>query len=459
VIGGLPGWAEALAAAGVEVGPQAGPDLAVAPAPRAADAVAAGAPMVLLEGYHPRAARTLRRAGLVVRRYRALPSLARTELLLPQGRGVAPRYALMQRFAGSRGWKRAAGRLYRALLSVGVAPPSRELVTIGLQDLAPPRLIAAAAEKMEVDPSGQWFLTLGPDHVRSRGAFRVFPAGARAPAWVVKLGRVAAARERFDKDERGAEIARRVGAVAAGRAPRLIGRLEVDGLPASVETAAVGEPLGAYLAGRRSQAEKLAMIDLIADWVLTIAATPPREMPPVAELRYLEHDVLPHWTNRGAPHDLIARVGHVPGAYVHGDLYVANVVVHQGGFTAVDWEDAQPDGLALSDLLDFLTGALIVAGRSADLGIAEAQARLLRGDSDLSGILFKWFRRAAGDLALEADEVAALVTLRILDVATAWRGYASLSEGPPVETLPHERLAELWLSDPALGPNWDRWRA
>ena len=63
VIDGLPGWREALAAAGVEVGPRPDPVLAVAPARRAADAVAAGAPMVLLEGYHPRAARRSVRAA------------------------------------------------------------------------------------------------------------------------------------------------------------------------------------------------------------------------------------------------------------------------------------------------------------------------------------------------------------------------------------------------------------
>ena len=188
-------------------------------------------------------------------------------------------------------------------------------------------------------------------------------------------------------------------------------------------------------------------------------ALPPRPAPPEAELRYLERDVLPHWTGRGAPADLAARVAGVPGAPVHGDLVPQNVIVGPSGFTAIDWEDAQPDGLALSDLLDFLLGALIVLDRPGGLGDAEAKGRLLRGESDLSGVLFEWLRRAARALKLEPEAVAALVTLRILDVGSARRAYEAVDEAPVAETLPEERLAELWLSDPALGPDWDRWRA
>jgi hypothetical protein len=458
VLDGVRGWKEALAAAGVEVGPATGADLVVAPASRVARAVAAGAPMVVVEGYHPRAARTLRRAGFVVRRYRAVPSLDRTDLLLPLRRGAAPDYALRQRLASSRGWKRPAGRLYRTLLSIGLVPPARDLVTVGLGDPAPPRLVTAAAE-IGVDAAGEWFLTPGPNHVRSRSTFRVFPKGERTPGWVVKFGRLPAAAERFDREERGFEIAARVGAVAAGRAPRLLGRLEVDGLPASVETAAVGEPLIAHLRGRSSRATKLATVDSIAEWILAVAATGPRDVPPEAELRYLERDVLPHWTGRGAPRDLVTRVEDVPGAHVHGDLYLENLIVRPDGFTAIDWEDAQPDGLALSDMLDFLLGALFVLDQPQGLGEAEAKARLLRGESDLSGVLFAWLRRAVQTLELEPAAVAPLVTLRILDAASAWRRYDALGEGEVADALPHERLAELWLSDPALGPDWNRWRA
>jgi hypothetical protein len=454
----LSGWPEALAAAGVETAPAPRPDLAVAPASRAAEAAAADASMVVLEGYDPRAARTLRRAGFAVRRYRAVPALEHAELLLPLGRGAAPGYALRQRLSGADAARRAAGGLYARLLSVGATPPSRSIVTVGLRDPGPPRLVAAAAQ-LGADPAGEWFFTPGPAHVRSRSAFHVFAPGGRTPAWVVKFGRLAAAADRFDREERGLEIAARVGAAAAGRAPRPLGRFEVDGLPASLETAAVGHPLRAHLAGRQPRAAKLATIDSIADWVLAVAAAPPRPAPPEAELRYLERDVLPHWTGRGAPADLAARVAGVPGAPVHGDLVPQNVIVGPSGFTAIDWEDAQPDGLALSDLLDFLLGALIVLDRPGGLGDAEAKGRLLRGESDLSGVLFEWLRRAARALKLEPEAVAALVTLRILDVGSARRAYEAVDEAPVAETLPEERLAELWLSDPALGPDWDRWRA
>jgi hypothetical protein len=125
----------------------------------------------------------------------------------------------------------------------------------------------------------------------------------------------------------------------------------------------------------------------------------------------------------------------------------------------VDWEDAQPDGLPLSDLVDFLLSALIVVDRAAGPDVAEAKVRLLCGESDLSPTLFAWLRKAARALGLEPDAVSALVTLRILDVASSSRRFEEeAGERRSAETLPQERLAARWLSDPALGPNWDRWR-
>ena len=145
---------------------------------------------------------------------------------------------------------------------------------------------------------------------------------------------------------------------------------------------------------------------------------------------------------------------------MHGDLAPHNIVVRpEGGFTAIDWEDAQPDGLALSDLVDFLLGALVVLDRRPGDGDVEVKARLLRGDSDLSGFLFAWLRRTAAGARVRAAAVAALVTLRILDVGSAMRTYEALDEAPAAEALPEERLAELWLPIPFSGRDWDRWRA
>ena len=158
----------------------------------------------------------------------------------------------------------------------------------------------AAAAGLGLDPAGDWFVMLGRHHVRSRSAFHVFAPGGSTPAWVVKFGRLAAARDRFDRETRGLEIAAQVGAVAAGHAPRPLGRFEVDGLPASLETAAVGDPLDAHLAARRPRAAKLATIESIADWLLTVAMESDRTAPPEAELRYLARDVLPCWSARRA---------------------------------------------------------------------------------------------------------------------------------------------------------------
>ena len=126
--------------------------------------------MVVLEGYHPRAAGTLRHDGFVVRRYLAIPSLERMESLIPLGGGAAASYAVRQRLASATGWKRLAGGLYGRLLARGMAAPTPRLVTVGLRDPAPPRLVTAAGE-FGVDARGGWFVGLGPDHLLSRGVF------------------------------------------------------------------------------------------------------------------------------------------------------------------------------------------------------------------------------------------------------------------------------------------------
>ena len=218
--------------------------------------------MVVLEGYGPRAARTLRRAGFAVRRFRAVPSLERAELLLPLGRGAAPGYAVGS--ASPRRRRAPGGR--RPLRAAALGGRRATLASTRHRRSSgpgPPCLVAAAAG-LGLDPAGDWFVTLGRHHVRSRSAFHIFAPGGSTPAWVVKFGRLAAARDRFDRETRGLEIAAQVGAVAAGHAPRPLGRFEVDGLPASLETAAVGDPLDAHLAARRPRAAKLATIESIA---------------------------------------------------------------------------------------------------------------------------------------------------------------------------------------------------
>ena len=140
------------------------------------------------------------------------------------------------------------GALYARLLSAGAAPPSRALVTVGLRDPGPPAWWPRRRF---------WGLTrpaTGSSRSGATTCARAAPSTSLRPAGRRRLGSSSSGAwrppaDRFDRETRGLEIAAQIGAVAAGHAPRPLGRFEVDGLPASLETAAVGDPLDAHLAG------------------------------------------------------------------------------------------------------------------------------------------------------------------------------------------------------------------
>ena len=136
-----------------------------------------------------------------------------------------------------------AGRLPRPLL----VAPVRELRRHTGIDVRPRLCIAEQLDRvlcrrqqvvrLGVLGDGGWFFTPGRSDVLSRNAFHVFatPVATR-PAWTVKFSRIPGRPEAFDRDQRGLELARLAGERVPSHAPRLLGRLEMDGLHASVET-------------------------------------------------------------------------------------------------------------------------------------------------------------------------------------------------------------------------------
>jgi hypothetical protein len=143
-----------------------------------------------------------------------------------------------------------------------------------------------------------------------------------------------------------------------------------------------------------------------------------------------------------------------------GDLGTWNLVVDRDDFTAVDWETAHRDGFPLWDLLYFLTDALAhLDGASTDDKRDEHARDLFRGEAQSSGVLFKWIRRAATASSVPDEAVGPIATLLWLSVGLAHvrRGDTAQSIRPDAEVQvpPAERIAALWLSDPALGPAWN----
>jgi Phosphotransferase enzyme family len=463
VLGDLPEWAQGLRLAGVDVVNHAAaepPNLAVAPAQLARAAVDTGAPMVVVEGTGAR--RTLLDAGYRVRRFLPLPGLDEPEVLLPLEQPTSARYALEQWRAPTTMTARARTRMARILLDRGLMPESRPLTTIGLLRPGPPFLLAAVG-RLGVLGDGGWFFTPGRGDVLSRNAFHVFPTRvATRPAWTVKFSRIQGRPEAFDRDQRGLELARLVGERVASHAPCLLGRLELDGLHASVETAAVGQRLSSLLRGPGSRASKLRVIEAVASWLVDLAratAAPPSTLDP--ERRRLREQVMPHWA--GVDPGLIDRLPPLAGVLAHNDLHAWNLIVDQRReFTAVDWESARQHNLPLWDLLYFLTDALVLLdGVTTEERRTQHALRLLRGELTTSRLLLHWTDHAAATTGIPMEAVGPIATACWLHhgISHVSRRSATREAGHdgPVELPPVERIGSPWLADPALGPSWRSW--
>jgi hypothetical protein len=462
VLGELDSWQDGLREAGIEASSGGTrPELVVAPAALAGKALSLAPEMLVLEGGRPE--RGLAAAGWATRVLLPLPDAARPELLIAAGQGNAARYAVRHWRPGATRRARARNALARELIARGIVPPGRAPTTVAARSDRPPFPVAAALETLPSDDV-RWFAAFGAwAHPFSRGAFYLFPRAAREPAWVVKFARMPGLEPLFDQDEQGLRLAERTGGVVAAHAPRLVARFGLDGLHASTETAATGERLGTVLGSTRPREERLADLGRVAEWIVRVAhetVAPPEALE--AERRRLATDVVPRWTEQGLPATLVDDLPPVAAVFQHGDVW-DNVFLRRDGFTVIDWESAREHGMPLWDMLYLLTGALsVVDGLGSEEERDEYFARLWRGELPSSEVLFHWTRAAVEATAVPVEAVGPLATL-------LWLSYALLDaehvarveivEGATRAIEPAtQRFARRWLSDPALGPGWDRWR-
>jgi hypothetical protein len=464
VLDSLDGWRTGLAAAGIEVVEEdvAGADLVVGSARGAAAAAAAGAQSVIVEGARERPLRDAGyRTGLLLLR----PTRERPTLALPLDERAATSYALERWSVVDRRWKAARMQAARALASRGRFPSwTSPVVTVATRRTGKPALVAAAAAEFDLPADVGWFLTFGQGDALSRNAFQLFRPGAVEPEWILKFARVAGYSERFSDDERGLALARSARGDVAHRVPRLIGRFELDGIHASVETAAAGRRLRDVLATPGSRDVKLHLIDRIGTWILEFGRRTERPAEALEpELERLGTEVVPSRRELAVPSDLVDELRGLSAVAQHNDLGTWNVVADGDEFVVVDWENAKTIGMPMWDLLYFLADALVhLDAPAVPEKLPERVAALFAGEQPLSQLLFGWVRRAAEAAGVPPDSVGPLATLcwlsHSLSVRTHNVDLATFTPGDPPRFHGLEGIATAWMAHPALGPRWSVWR-
>jgi hypothetical protein len=455
LVGNADGWGAALAQASVEVDIHS-PDAAIGPAGHAQDAIATGAPVVIVEGRS--AERELRRAGLEARTYLVLPNLTEPQAFVPIGSRVT-RYALSTWLVPWNRRKVVRNAVVGELAARRIVPLGPRFVTIGSRKTIRP-FLAAAAERLGVDRETDWFLAAGHGDLLARGAFMLFRPGTRFPTWALKFCRMPGPDDRIDHDARGLRIAGTMGRAAAPRAPRFVGRLEIGGYHASLETAAPGRRVNGVLSAVLPGRAKRQLIERIVEWLTQIA----RETAAATNLLEPERGrmrqaVLPHWIRLGAPADLVDRLPPLCAVLQHNDLGTWNLVTQGDDFTALDWEGAKAHGFPLWDALYFLSDALAsVDGVEGD-DRPEHFRRLFLGELPASRVLDSSLARVADASGVPVHAFGPLATLCWLDHALAHRARRDRSRRYQLHAHDPgwmiEQMATTWLTTPGLGPDWD----
>lgn len=467
VLGELDEWRAGLASAGVDVcDASSGPaDLVVSPGRLAQDAARADARSSIVEGSRGRA---FSGNGHRVSRVVLRPTRERPTLALSLDHPAASAYALERWSVVDRPWKNLRMRAARALVQRGHFPSwGSPVVTVATRGAGAPALIEGAHE-LGVPRDAGWFLTFGQGDALSRNAFQLFRAGADQPDWVLKFARVPGYSKRFDDDERGLRLAIGAGTEIGAHVPRTVGRLEVDGLHASLETAAAGRRLRDVLLTPGDREGKLRLVERIADWILELGSLT-RTSPEAteAELDRLRTDVAPYWRDLGIEPTLVDDLPPLAAVVQHNDLGTWNVVTDDREFAVVDWENARPRALPLWDLLYFLADALVLLDLSgaddADpIRVPERMARLFAGEAPASRRLFALVRRGVETSTIPYDAVGPLATLCWLSHSRSAGDHNvdidTLTPTEPPRLHGLEGMARAWMSHPALGPGWSAWR-
>jgi starch synthase (maltosyl-transferring) len=271
-----------------------------------------------------------------------------------------------------------------------------------------------------------------------------FRPGAEQPDLAIKFARTAEAESGLGRE---AEALGRLGAEHPGlrAAPGLRGRGERAGRLAVVEEAVVGDPL----LDRLDEASFAAHADRVVDLLLQVARRGKRPDPTWRErlveapLRDLERNFGPALgaEELAALRSRLAGLPDLSAAFEHRDCSPWNILLGPAGTPILlDWESAEPDGLAGLDLIYFIANSIFVLDGALDRGTTrESYARMLDEQLPSGRVAAAAMTRYADALAIDPDDLARLRLLCWVIHSRSDHQHLTLAAaGPPTTASLHE---------------------
>jgi L-malate glycosyltransferase len=320
-----------------------------------------------------------------------------------------------------------------------------------------------AVARDEVDlPDGRMLLLTAGHRSINKAVGLVFEQGAEKPAVAVKFARVAEAEAGLEHE---AEALRRLGLERPELAgvPRLRGHGRRAGRLALVEEAVEGKPMLQVLTRENFAELAYPVTDLLVELAHGGGGAGWRERlveRPLAEFERQFGAALGPEAVAAARRQL-AELGEVPAAVEHRDCSPWNILLGpQGDPVLLDWESAEPDGLAGPDLVYFLANCAFVLEGAIEKGETRAAyARLLDPSAPTGRIAAEAFASYSAAVGIDPADLARLRLLCWIVHSYSDYRHLELEAGgePSAETLrsamfPGLVEEELRLATPRFGP-------
>ncbi|NCC52906.1 MAG: hypothetical protein EOM20_17075 [Spartobacteria bacterium] len=280
-------------------------------------------------------------------------------------------------------------------------------------------LVQSVIQHLQREPDGGLPDGLTPDITRTlirranhKWLLFVFFHSAREPALVIKTPMRAGDRDRIEREHTHLNQLRD-------------GNLRVPGLPprhALVHTAfgpALALPFAPHSAPmhivlsrpwvRYAPRRRRACLDRAADWLLTLQRQGLRPMDEAAAATACTNKML---TDEFRDLRQAIRDGAIPLTIQHGDYNPANILLHDGGCTVVDWEWMQWPGLPLVDLFNLALRSTMLRKQLGHAHDALPSFALLRDTfltrSPESDFIRAWLPRYRQHLGISEAQAQAL---------------------------------------------------